>query len=633
MINTNMNFRIRKNVLKKYTGNESKVIVPEGVEEIGEEAFANLDNIISIVLPDSLKVIGTVAFSGCKSLKNINIPNNVVEIHAFAFSGCESLENINISNNVTLIGWGAFSNCVSIKHIVLPDSLKFIGASVFEGCKALDNFTIPKGINEISSFFFHDCKSLSGISITDNITKIGMRAFEGCEKLTEITIPGSVVSIEERAFEGCSNLEKIIMLEGVTRIEKGAFNGLNNLKKVIMPESVTYIGKKAFYGCRNLEMNIPKEIKYLGEDCLYGCDNVERKMTYDIENGVLINCCGKCDEAIVPETVNTIKKGAFISCMTRRLVLPKTVQTIDAGAFSDNNESINMVTLPLSLEKKVMDLFDNNDNLQELKIDENSEKMKCVDGVLYSKDMKTLIFYPRGKKNKEFTVPDTVQRIEHGAFKGAHFLEKLNLPDNLISIGAEAFKGIMVEYIVIPKSVNKMAEKAIKVMYRDGPDYYHHSGEAEWYTPRVILYRKELIRSLSGSINIAYAGNINDVSYDRRRQVLEGYIFVINNNVKGCDKFREYYIEFIIENIHDWVKGFSENIEKWKTLRDENMRLMMRDRMISKGDANNIIDSINNTDEECQRELFYIKSELMEYCNTFESGNNDEFELTEIEFN
>lgn len=61
-----------------------------------------------------------------------------------------------------------------------------------------------------------------------------------------------------------------------------------------------------------------------------------------------------------------------------------------------------------------------------------------VDNVLYTKDMKTLVLYPGGLTQSEFTVPEGVTRIEALAFRENDNLTKVILPESLVSIGHTA---------------------------------------------------------------------------------------------------------------------------------------------------------------------------------------------------
>jgi len=79
------------------------------------------------------------------------------------------------------------------------------------------------------------------------------------------------------------------------------------------------------------------------------------------------------------------------------------------------------------------------DFLEELVITENHEEYKTMDGVLYSKDGKILVFYSRGKKNSEFCIPDGVERIAFEAFARNNYLKSVVMPDSVKLICADAF--------------------------------------------------------------------------------------------------------------------------------------------------------------------------------------------------
>ena len=88
-------FVIEDGVLKQYNGKDTEVIVPEGVTKIGGNwrgGFYSCHWIERVVLPNSLKEIGDNAFNGCSSLKSIDIPDGVMVIGEGAFSYCEKLK-------------------------------------------------------------------------------------------------------------------------------------------------------------------------------------------------------------------------------------------------------------------------------------------------------------------------------------------------------------------------------------------------------------------------------------------------------------------------------------------------------------------------------------------------------------
>lgn len=161
-------FNISGNTLNKYLGDEANVIIPDGVESIGPDAFYHCCGIKSIKIPDSVKDIDMEAFRECTSLTEINIPNGVDGL------------------------WlNTFLDCKSLPRILIPESVKLINISAFSGCTSLSEINIPEGVTMIGENAFRDCASLTEITIPASVTEIGRDAFTGCEQLTVTVSEGS----------------------------------------------------------------------------------------------------------------------------------------------------------------------------------------------------------------------------------------------------------------------------------------------------------------------------------------------------------------------------------------------------------------------------------------------------------
>jgi len=97
------------------------------------------ENIIirKVVIKDGVTNIGNYAFSGCESITSITIPNSVTNIGRYAFYLCTGLTSISLPNSVTSIGHDAFSNCKNLKSITIPNSVTSIGILAFSNCTSL----------------------------------------------------------------------------------------------------------------------------------------------------------------------------------------------------------------------------------------------------------------------------------------------------------------------------------------------------------------------------------------------------------------------------------------------------------------------------------------------------------------
>ena len=82
----------------------TKIVIEEGVNDIGQMAFYELPNLVEVVLPDSSIEIREYAFKNCAKLTTINL--EVVEvIGEGAFYGCSALQNVKFAEGVTIADW------------------------------------------------------------------------------------------------------------------------------------------------------------------------------------------------------------------------------------------------------------------------------------------------------------------------------------------------------------------------------------------------------------------------------------------------------------------------------------------------------------------------------------------------
>ena len=130
-------FVIKNDVLKKYVGYKEEIVIPNGIEEIGDFAFAFCHSLQSITIPGNVKKMGGFAFYNCDSLQSVIISNGVKEIGVGAFSYCYDLQSVTILNGVERIDNYAFSHCVSLQSITIPNSVEEIGKHAFKYCDSL----------------------------------------------------------------------------------------------------------------------------------------------------------------------------------------------------------------------------------------------------------------------------------------------------------------------------------------------------------------------------------------------------------------------------------------------------------------------------------------------------------------
>ena len=82
-----------------------KVIVEEGVTNIGDRAFHSLENLSFVNIAQTVQTIGKYAFRGCHSLEFVTIPAAVTTIDLDAFYQCTSIKDVFMYADPTTLTW------------------------------------------------------------------------------------------------------------------------------------------------------------------------------------------------------------------------------------------------------------------------------------------------------------------------------------------------------------------------------------------------------------------------------------------------------------------------------------------------------------------------------------------------
>ena len=238
------------------------------LDEIGEYAFANCDNLTSIYIPATVTSMGYYAFADCSNLsincEAANKPdgwhdywnpsgrparwlcdawdideNGLLTVKAnvscnwyeypwrqYKYDyGC-NIKGVTFAEGVTTIGEGAFHDAYGwgyyndIKKVTIPSTVTTIGNDAFYSCWY------------ISSVYFASLNSLCSIDFEDkdsNPLYNGATLYINGEETTEITIPEDVTSIGQYAFYNCDNITKVVIHDGVESVGTYAFYDCNNL--------------------------------------------------------------------------------------------------------------------------------------------------------------------------------------------------------------------------------------------------------------------------------------------------------------------------------------------------------------------------------------------------------------------
>ena len=161
----------------------------------------------------------------------------------------------------------------------------------------------------------------------------------------------------------------------------------------------------------------------------------------------------KIKKLVVKKGVSAIGGGNFERCTNlTSVVIEDGLKYIEYYAFEDC-DSLRSINIPASVENIDGTAFVNCNNFTRINIDERNKYLCDINGVVFSKDKKTIFVYPSGLKGT-YNIPNGVEVINHEAFKRCNNLTGVTIPSSVKTIGYEAFWGCKnISKITIPKSV------------------------------------------------------------------------------------------------------------------------------------------------------------------------------------
>ena len=634
--------------------NLSTIAIPASVTSIGYSAFYYCSSLLSVTFAEGsqLKIIDYMAFAYCSKLASINIPQGVTNIGNYAFYYCSKLSSITIPASVTSIGYNAFYENSSLTSVTFAEGsqLTSIGNYAFYS-SALTSITIPASVKSIGENVFYYCNKLTEISVNGNnteyssengvlfnkakttllfcpvgktgvysipggVTTIADNAFCNCNKLTSITLPESVTSVGNNAFYGCSmtyntfdnakylgtneNQYQILMKATATNITSceinsnckaiagGAFYNCSSLASISIHEGITSIGSSAFYGCNGLtSITIPANVTSIGDEVFYGCNSLtsitinnnvdysnaslsfkKDDFYYKVLDNNSVSISGptnrnSTDPLTIPETVtagNTfnvtaIGSNSFSSCRATSLTIPASVTSIGTQAFFGSS-------------------------FAEIILAEGNTAYIVEDHVLYNIDKTTLVYCCPNGMSGSFVIPETVKKIESGAFMGT-YLTTLTIPEGIEEFSS-AFYTFGCKLIYMPASVTGIFEKIFApeaCVTVTAVSYSGNDPKAPWGAPYLnpiidgaFVYADEAKTNL-----IAYIGNDSDVTIPNSVMCIKDNAFssnesitsvtipnsvigIENNAFSSCTNLANVYIPNSVESIGNYAFNYCSSL-------------------------------------------------------------------------
>lgn len=206
-----------------------RVQIPEKLDILNRGAFPeNLTGDVRI--PNGIKVVNGVA----KKITSVYFPEGVEEIGDWAFENVNTLKgDIYFPSTIKRIGESAFSH-TGISHIALPEGLDIIEYGSFYDCKSLqDTLTIPSATTKIKGKAFQHCEKLTAVILSENLQVIESEAFADCRSLDYIRcLSVEPPQLDGSAFNGVekNNFTVVVPPEAVEAYKKA--DGWREFKRI-----------------------------------------------------------------------------------------------------------------------------------------------------------------------------------------------------------------------------------------------------------------------------------------------------------------------------------------------------------------------------------------------------------------
>ena len=473
------------------------VTLPEGLESIGDYAFEYCESLAAIVIPSSsVTTIGDSAFYDCVSLASVTLPEGLESIGDYAFKYCESLATIVIPSSVTAIGTGCFSECTSLTAIVVAagnaeytavDGVLYSADRTALFCypegKPEASFTVPATVAYIEGL---DAPALEEILVEDGSEFYASRdgvlydadftkliCYPAGNPATSFTLPAAVVSISLQALATAS-LQEILVEDGsgfyasrdgvLYNADLTSLVQYPNARKelvYVVPETVVEIPYWSLGKNTSLVgMVFGNEVEYLEENkTFYYLSYIQTDNEYVREwfrsRYPAVQLFGMDEDTPATKTVNGLvylldDTAATVVALLDESVAEVVIEAevggvpvtaVSTGAFQARKK-LTSVTIPASITKGLSEWqFDGSPKLVAVNVAEGNAAYASRDGVLYTADFTMLLFYPQGRPEAFFAIPDGVTVVGDYAFEYVAALEEIAFPDSVTDMDEDSFSG------------------------------------------------------------------------------------------------------------------------------------------------------------------------------------------------
>ena len=427
-------FEVDENgVLTAYKGSATDVVIPAGVTDIGERAFAS-STVEHVTIPAAVRSIGNEAFI-YSSLKKVAFQDDAAQ-----------------PSQLTMIGERAFAN-TSLEAIELPRSVVTIGAEAFDYDSALTSIKLgPNVAADAVTSGYAETTALTGVEVDPANPN-----YESIDGVLYSKDHSRLILYPAAKNTGGS----YTVLDGVASIAPKAFQKAG-ITTVALPASLRAIGDEAFRLSALTALSLPEKFETVGTCafCSAGkLDSIDLGGAISLGGSAFESTSAKNGVNFRPELgrLTTIGDFAFSRTAVPTVSLPDSVTTVGEQAFSENS-ALASFHIGAGVSSFGETALYNDRTIATLTVYADNAVYSADSNVLYrtGADGLHLLLSPAANTITDYTVRAGTVEVGASAFANNKALTRVVLPEGVTTIGDEAFAGCAsLAELVIPDSVER----------------------------------------------------------------------------------------------------------------------------------------------------------------------------------
>lgn len=433
-------------------------------------------------------------------IKNLNINNSFIKVRGYAGGiigatyGKTTIENCSVGKNVALGGYSAaairgagrsdhssvvIANCYSLSETLIADSggnlptaYGLCGYFWDDNAEITSSFNAAGPIvsNNYTKLRIKDCYTIKDEIGIEGITILSQDNMQGLDVLTN---PNKMPLLEKlhmfKATESYPTYKFATF--GWIKIDEATKEIHNPLLDLINYELMEDDTIKIL-GYKNYDYN-----SIVGEHIIP--DTIDGYPVTVIGQGAFDHCYG-LTKIVLPNSLRVIEDYAFQNTSLTEVIFPEGLQVIGVNAFGLSQ--LSYVDLPNSVQEVANGAFDATPT-KFINLGQSITKMPDIDNVnitefIISDSITELGALTTCAKLKTVIVGKGVTTIPNNFLRYSHEVKNIVLPNNIVTIGDEAFIFSGLETITIPTSVATMGNNAFTGTSLT--DIYYEGTEEQW---------------------------------------------------------------------------------------------------------------------------------------------------------